>query len=65
VDGELITTSKLPTNYTTRKNTLFWKYQLPKGKHSVKIVVLNSTDKIFLNLSDAIIYSDAPANPKY
>jgi hypothetical protein len=65
VDGELITTSKLPDNYTTRKNTIFWKYQLPKGKHSVKIVVLNSTDKIYLNLSDAIIYSDTPANPKY
>ena len=51
VDGELITTSKLPNNYTTRKNTLFWKYQLPKGKHDVKIVVLNATDEVSLNFS--------------
>jgi hypothetical protein len=65
VDGKLISTSKLPNNYTTRKNTLFWKYQLPKGKHTVKIVVLNPTDKVTLNLSDAIIYSDKPGNPKY
>jgi len=65
VDGELITTSKLPNNYTTRKNTLFWKYQLPKGKHNVKIVVLNATDEVSLNFRDAIIYSDKPANPKH
>jgi len=65
VDGELISTSKLPNNYTTRKNTLFWKYQLPKGKHNVKIVVLNATDKVSLSISDAIIYSDKPANPKH
>jgi hypothetical protein len=65
VDGELVTTSKLPNNYTTRKNTLFWKYQLPKGKHTVRIVVLNATDEISLEVSDAIIYSDKPSNPKY
>jgi hypothetical protein len=65
VDGELVTTSKLPNNFTTRKNTLFWKYQLRKGKHEVKIVVLNATDKVSLDIKDAIIYSDEPTNPKY
>ncbi len=65
VDGKLISTSKLPNNFTTRKNPLFWKYQLPKGKHNVKIIVLNSTDKVSLNIRDALIYSDKPANPKY
>jgi len=65
IDGELISTSKLPTSFTTRKNTLFWKYQLPKGKHNVKIVVLNATDKVSLSVDSAIIYSDKPSNPKY
>ena len=65
IDGELVSTSKLPSNYNSRKNTLFWKYQLPMGKHTVKIVLLNPSDKADLNLGDAVIYSDKPSNPKY
>ena len=65
MDGGLILTSKLPTIYTTRKNTLFWKYQLPKGKHNVKIVVVNATEEIGLKITDAIIYDDKPNDPKY
>lgn len=65
VDGKLISTSKLPTNYTTRKNSLFWKYQLPEGKHNVNIKILNPTDKAELSIRDVVIYSDKPPNPKY
>ncbi|MDX1700977.1 MAG: ADP-ribosylglycohydrolase family protein, partial [Melioribacteraceae bacterium] len=65
VDGKLLATSNLPNNYTSRKNTLFWKYQLPKGKHTVKIIVLNATKEVNLNISEAIIYDDEPNDPKY
>ncbi|MFC2083518.1 ADP-ribosylglycohydrolase family protein [Bacteroidota bacterium] len=65
VDKKLISTSSLPTNYTTRKNTLFWKYQLPIGKHNVRIVILNPTDKAVLNIGYIVIYNDKPVNQKY
>ena len=65
VDGELVTTSYLPNNYTTRKNTLFWKYQLPKGKHTVKIIVLNANEEVGLNITEAIIYDNKPNDLKY
>ena len=65
VDGELVTTSSLPNNYTTRKNTLFWKYQLPKGKHTVKIIVLNANEEVGLNITEAIIYDNKPNDLKY
>jgi hypothetical protein len=64
-DGKLIYTSNLPTNYTKRKNTLFWAYQLEPGKHIVTIKILNPTDKAKLNVRDAVIYNDKPANLKY
>jgi len=65
VDGKLISSPKLPTNFTIRTETLFWKYQIPKGKHTVTVKILNSSDKAELNLNDAVIYSDKSANPKY
>lgn len=30
LDGELVETANLPASYTTRRNDLFWKYQLSK-----------------------------------
>jgi hypothetical protein len=60
IDGDLAVTTKLPTNYTTRKFIPFWKYQLPRGKHTVRLKVLNPTGKAHIRLPYAIIYSDKP-----
>jgi hypothetical protein len=58
IDGVLTLTTKLPTNDITRKFIPFWKYQLPMGKHTVQIKVLNPTDKASIRLAHAVIYSD-------
>ncbi len=65
VDGELVSTQKLPVNYTLRRNTFFWKYQLPNGKHQVRIVLKNPTDKTSLQIQKIIIYDDQPRNLKH
>ena len=65
IDGKLDQVSELPTNFTIRKNTPFWKYQLPMGKHTVRFKVLNPTDKAEFHLGDAVIYSNKPSKPKY
>lgn len=41
LDGEKIEQSTLPTSYKLRKHDLIWKYNLPKGKHKVKMVINN------------------------
>ena len=41
LDGKLIETPKLPVSFTTRRYDLAWKYQLPKGKHAVKMKIFN------------------------
>ncbi len=62
LDGKLIDTPKLPVSYITRSNELAWKYQLPKGKHSVRLKILNPSAEHSVRASQAIIYSDKPVD---
>jgi hypothetical protein len=65
IDGKKVETSNLPTKYTIRKYTPFWKFQLPPGKHKVELTVLNPTRQAEIRLESAIIYGDAQVQPKY
>lgn len=65
IDGQLVETSKLPTNYVTRKNSPFWKYQLQQGKHKVDIKIKNAVENVYIQLVDVIVYGDKPSKPKY
>jgi hypothetical protein len=58
VDGKVVEKAKLPVDFTTRRYELAWKYQLPKGKHSVKLKVLNPSNDNSLTRVEAIVYSD-------
>lgn len=62
VDDKLVETPVLPANFTTRRYELCWNYALPKGKHSVKLKLLNPSSDEKIQLWDAIIYSDKPIN---
>jgi hypothetical protein len=64
IDGEKSETAKLPTNFTTRRHELFWKYGLPNKLHSVTIKVVNPNDDYELNVTDYILYSDKPPMTK-
>lgn len=58
IDGEFIEEAVFPTNANARRLDLFWRYQLPKGKHQVKIEVLEDNSNARLRSWDYIIYSD-------
>ena len=60
LDGQLMETAKLPVDYLTRRYDLTWKYQLPKNKHKVTLKWINPKQGANINISQAIIYSDAP-----
>ena len=64
VDGKLVETSDLPTLSLVRKETLFWRYALDKGRHKVQFKVLNPKEKVSIVLRDAIIYDDQAPAPK-
>src|SRR4029078_2679161 len=58
VDDKLVESPNLPASYTTRRYELCWKYDLPKGKHIVRLKILNPSKDEEFNSSEAIIYSD-------
>ncbi|MBS1600286.1 MAG: ADP-ribosylglycohydrolase family protein [Bacteroidetes bacterium] len=62
IDDKLVENPQLPVNYTSRRNEICWKYNLPKGKHTVKLKILNPSKEYEIKLGDVIIYSDKPVN---
>ncbi len=60
IDGKLIERSTFPTNFTTRRFELFWRYNLPKGKHKVRIVAHDTQKGFYLRATNCLIYSDTP-----
>jgi ADP-ribosylglycohydrolase len=65
IDGKAVETSPLPTETRLRKATPFWRYQLPPGKHSVRLKVVNPTKAAAVLLEDLIVYQDKPVKPKH
>ncbi|MDR2498029.1 MAG: ADP-ribosylglycohydrolase family protein [Tannerellaceae bacterium] len=60
IDGQLAESVELPANYTIRRHELFWKYQLPKGKHTATFKWLNPAEGVTIRFGAAQVYSDAP-----
>lgn len=60
VDDKLIEKPELPASYTTRRYELCWNYNLPKGKHEVKLKILNASNNYKINNAEAVYYLDKP-----
>ena len=60
IDGQLIESVNLPANNHDRRNELFWKYNLPKGKHKVTFKWLNPEKDVTIRVGGALVYSDEP-----
>lgn len=60
IDGKLIETAKLPTKTNERRFTPFWRYQLAKGQHQVRIKVLNPVDYAEIEVRYVVVYDDQP-----
>jgi hypothetical protein len=64
IDGAPVERVSLPTDQTARRFIPFWRYQLPDGKHTVRLEVLNPTGNAYVRLNHAILYGRAPAAPQ-
>jgi hypothetical protein len=60
IDSVLIEKPLLPAEFITRRNELCWKYDLPKGKHSVQLKILNPDPEAEIRSEEAIIFSNSP-----
>jgi hypothetical protein len=60
IDGVPVETAALPASFITRRPDLFYRYQLPKGKHHVTFRWLNPEKGATVEFGRAIVYADAP-----
>ncbi|MBO5226376.1 MAG: ADP-ribosylglycohydrolase family protein [Parabacteroides sp.] len=67
MDGKLVESANLPadSNRKDYRPTLFWKYQIPKGKHTFTFKWLNPVPKVSIYLAETLTYSDAPVIPNH
>ena len=56
IDGTLVKCMDLPLYFIERAHELFYQYELPEGKHTLKLKVTNPTDKALLHINDLLVY---------
>ena len=59
IDGQLSKTMELPLSFIERAHELFFQYELPQGKHTLKLQILNPHEKVYLHVSNMIVYGTA------
>ena len=60
LDEKLVETVSLPVNFTNRRNEICWKYNLPKGKHTIRLKLKNKVQGENIKIWDLLVYSDSP-----
>jgi hypothetical protein len=60
LDGKKIESPTLPTDFTTRRLEMTWKYPLAKGKHNVVVKILNPNNRYEIRNLEYIVFSDKP-----
>ena len=58
IDGKLDEKVLLPMKNTSRRLEPAWKYQMPEGKHEVKLKWLNRRPEYEIRINDLIVYSE-------
>jgi hypothetical protein len=65
IDGKVAEQVNLPVAFRERRHELFWKYNLPKGNHTVTLKLINPDSEFNLRVEDALIYSDTEVKTVY
>ncbi len=62
IDEKLVESPILPVGFNARRQELCWKYDLPKGNHTVKLKILDRHPEAEIQSGEAIIFSDKAIN---
>ena len=61
IDGEKVEDFEMPTGFAKRKHEVAWKYELPEGKHTVRITLKNPLKGYQVDVNDLIVYTSIPS----
>ncbi|MDH3651596.1 MAG: ADP-ribosylglycohydrolase family protein, partial [Saprospiraceae bacterium] len=56
IDGQSIKTMQLPLNFVERAHEIFYQYELPEGKHTLKVKITNPHERAYLDVTNAVTY---------
>ncbi len=56
IDDELSKTMELPLYFIERAHELFYLYELPEGEHSLKMIITNPHEMVYLDIGNMIVY---------
>lgn len=56
IDDQLSKTMELPLYFIERAHELFYQYEIPEGKHTLKLKITNPHEKVYLDIWDLIVY---------
>ncbi len=60
IDGVEQNTIKMPSNQLTRKDEIYWNYDLKRGKHKIKVIQKNQISGYLIALNHYIVYDNKP-----
>jgi hypothetical protein len=56
LDGELVRTMGLPVWWMKRSQELFFKYELPEGKHTLRMAIGEMPENVYMEVSAILVY---------
>lgn len=56
IDGRTVRTMPLPSAYHDRSNDLYWNYDLPRGRHTLTLKLLNPQKDVTVTPWDYLVY---------
>ena len=65
IDGKLDHTVKMPMRNTDRRVEPAWKYLLPEGHHTVRLVWTNPNKNYTIRINDIMFYSEHPNTNRF
>jgi hypothetical protein len=66
IGGELLESTKLPTQWLVRRHEITWNYDLPEGKHTLTLKAKNIPEGYRIETGDLLVYStNDPGNRVY
>lgn len=61
VDGKEVERANFPTDNNDARTEMFWRYELPKGRHRVEVKILNPHADYQMVSVDYLVYDSKPA----
>ena len=65
IDGKLDHVARMPMRNTDRRVEPAWKYLLPEGHHTVRLVWTNPNKEYTIRINDIMFYSDHPNTNRF